>query len=101
MTIETKTTNPFLTSRKYYVISKKHKTTCNYLGASLAIEEGPADSAFDILNSSDYINAPHLEPLRDEDTSGSVNDCSSVHLPPSLLSLPLRADTAPSSISHT
>ena len=100
VTITTKTTNPFLPLREYYAISRKHKTTCNYLGASLAIETGPADSVFDILNSSDYIDAPLLEPPRDGDTGGGVDSCNSIH-PPPLLPLPLPGDTAPSSISDT
>ena len=99
--IITKTTNHPLPLRESYVISERHKTTCNYLGASLAIEEGPADSAFDILNSSDYIDAPLLEPPRDGDTSGGIDSYNSVRPPPSLLPLPLPADTDPSSIFDT
>ena len=83
------------------MISEKHKTTCIYLEASLVIEEGPADSAFDILNSSDCINAPLLEPPRDGDTSGGIDNHNSVRPPPSLLPIPLPADAAPLSIFDT
>ena len=101
MIIIIKTTNPFLPIKESNIISEKYKTIYNYLGASLIVEEGLADSAFNILNFSDHINAPLLEPPQDGDTSGGINSYNRVRPPPSFLPLPLPANTAPSSIFNT